>query len=142
MAGSESFYREEPLEVRPARLPAEVYNLAHRLLVRGGAACLFVPIRAIQYLAVIDAEEIIFVDPEAKHLIELAWCAFRPQARAALSEPVDYQIHLYLDKGREILPRLQGEFFKALQTMERRTAPEPSAAPQVLAFPADRTPNK
>ena len=141
---SESFYREDPIEVRAAVLPAELYNLARRLLARGGADCLFVPIRSLQYLAVIDAEEIIFVDREAKHLVELAWRAFRPQARQGLSEPVAYEIHVYLDKGRGILTRLQGEFFKALRDMERRTAPGAREAPQILPFPGgrDRDSNK
>lgn len=140
MANYETFYREDPLEVRPARLPAEIYNLAHRLLVRGGADCLFVPIRAIQYMAVLDAEEIIFVDREAKHLVEIAWRQFRPQARAALSDPVPYEIHLYLDKARETLTRLQDEFFKALKQMDERTAPEHPAGedPPVVPFPGGR----
>lgn len=141
---SESFYREDSIEVRASVLPAELYNLSRLLLARGGADCLFVPIRSIQYLAVIDAEEIIFVDREAKQLVELAWREFRPQARQCLTEPVAYEIHLYLDKGREILPRLQGEFFKALREMEQRTAPGTRDAPQILPFPGarDRDSNK
>lgn len=135
---SESFYREDPIEVHASALPAELYNLTRRLLARGGAGCLFVPIRSMQYLAVIDAEEIIFVDREAKHLVELAWRGFRPQARERLTEPVAYEIHLYLDKGRGIQARLQGEFFKALRDMERRTAPGARTTPQILPFPGSR----
>lgn len=141
MAGYESFYRDDPLEIRPAQLPAELYNLAHRLFVRSGADCLFVPIRNLQYLAVIDAEEIIFVDREAKHLVELAWRAFRPQARAALTDPVPYEIHIYLAKARQILLRLQGEFFKALVQLEQRAEPGPAAGGAVspiLPFPGGR----
>ncbi|HWS03971.1 MAG TPA: hypothetical protein VN448_11350 [Gammaproteobacteria bacterium] len=134
MAGYESFYREDPLEVRPAQLPAAHYNLAHRLLV-GGGQCLFVPIRSIQYLAVIDAEEIIFVDREAKHLVELAWRHFRPQARSGLGEPVPYEIHLYRDKAQQILPRLQDEFFKALNELDRRTATGKGNDESILRFP-------
>lgn len=137
MAGYESFYREDPLEVRPAQLPAVLYNLAHRLLVKSGGSCLFVPIRGIQYLAVIDAEEIIFVDREARHLVELAWRHFRPQARAGLSESVPYEIHLYLDKARQTLPRLQGEFFKALELVERRSAGGQSGDSSILPFPGN-----
>ena len=135
MAGYESFYREDPLEIRPAQLPAEVYNLAHRLLVKCGGNCLFVPIRGIQYLAVIDAEEIIFVDREAKHLVELAWRHFRPQSRAGLGDPVPYEIHLYLDKARLTLPRLQGEFFKALAQVEERSAGGRGGDSRILPFP-------
>ncbi|MBI5040828.1 MAG: hypothetical protein HZB57_06425 [Gammaproteobacteria bacterium] len=135
MAGYESFYREDPLEIRPAQLPAEVYNLAHRLLVRSGGSCLFVPVRGIQFLAVIDAEEIIFVDREAKHLVELAWRHFRPQARAGLGEPVPYEIHLYLAKARLTLPRLQGEFFKALALIEQRLEDGRGDGSRILPFP-------
>lgn len=135
MAGYESFYREDPLEVRPAQLPAELYNLAHRLLVKSGGDCLFVPIRSIQYLAVIDAEEIIFVDREAKHLVELAWRHFRPQARTGLGEPVPYELHLYLAKARQILARLQGEFFKAMEQMEQRSLVGGARDTSVLPFP-------
>ena len=140
MAGYESFYREAPIEIRPAQLPADLYNLAHRLLVRGGADCLFVPIRSIQYLAVIDPEEIIFVDREAKHLVELAWRTFRPQARAALTDPVSYEQHLYLDKARATLVSLQGEFLKALSLMDERTAATGRSPgdTQVLPFPGGR----
>jgi len=135
MAGYETFYREDPLEVRPAQLPAAHYNLAHRLLVGSGGQCLFVPIRSIQYLAVIDAEEIIFVDREAKHLVELAWRHFRPQARSGLSEPVSYEIHLYLVKAQQILPRLQDEFLKALNELDRRTATGKGDDASILTFP-------
>ncbi|MFA7387923.1 MAG: hypothetical protein WCZ87_09710 [Thiohalobacteraceae bacterium] len=140
MAGDERFYRDVPIEVRPARLPAELYNLTRRLLARGGADCLFVPIRSIQYMAVIDAEEVIFVDREVKRLIELAWRSFRPQARAALTDPVPYEQHLYLDKARATLVNLQGEFLKALIVMDQRTgaALRSGAGSQVLPFPGGR----
>lgn len=135
MAGYESFYREDPVEVRPRHLPAELYNLAHRLLVKSGESCLFVPIRSIQYLAVIDAEEIIFVDREAKHLVELAWRAFRPQDRAGLADPVAYEIHLYIKKGQLILPRLQDEFFAALRQLEHRAVVGKPSESSILPFP-------
>ena len=139
MAGYETFYREDPIEVRPAQLPAAVYNAAHRLLAQTGDGCVFVPIRSMQYLAVIDAEEIIFVDREARHLVELAWRAFRPQARSGLLDPVPYEIHLYLTKARESLLRLQGEFAKALDLLDERRAgsrqPDQSSGPVILPFP-------
>lgn len=139
MAGYETFYREAPLEVRPAQLPAALYNAAHTLLARTREGCVFVPIRSMQYLAVLDAEEIIFVDREARHLVELAWRNFRPQARSGLWEPVPYEIHLYLSKARDNLARLQGEFAKALeQIIERTTRARPAAeSPEtsVLPFP-------
>ena len=120
MNGFETFFRDEPIEARELTLPARTYNLAHVALQRSGRDCLFVPIRSMQFMAVIDAEEIIFVDIEAKHLVEVAWTHFRPQARAALDAPVPYRVEIYLDKGRESARRLQGEFAKALEEMEKR----------------------
>lgn len=135
MAGYESFYREDPIEVRPAQLPASIYNAAHRLLSQQPGDCVFVPIRSMQYLAVVDAEEIIFVDREARHLVELAWRSFRPQARSGLLEPVAYEIHLYLDKARESAARLQGEFAKALeQLLERNSSVDQGGGTRILPF--------
>ena len=87
-----------------------------------------------RYEVVIDDEEIIFVDREARHLVELAWRAFRPQARSGLLEPVPYEIHLYLAKARESLTRLQGDFAKALEQLEQRVQPPADAGPRILPF--------
>lgn len=144
MAGYETFYREDPIEVQHKRLPADIYNRTHRLLARSDVGCVFVPIRSLQYLAVIDTEEIIFVDREAKHLVELAWRAFRPQTRTGLDQPVPYELHIYLKKAFEVLPRLQGEFLKAVEQMEQRdtAAQGDGEAGRILPFPPDRSDNK
>ena len=140
----ETFYREEPIEVRASRLPANIYNLSRRLLTRSDTGCVFVPIRTLQYLAVIDTEEIIFVDREAKHLVELAWRQFRPQEREALTDPVPYQLHIYLKKAFEILPRLQTELHKALQQIEERcqTGSTDVDEGRIVPFPTDRKTDK
>lgn len=142
MADYETFYRDAPLEVRSAKLPATIYNLAYRLLKRGDADCLFVPVRTIQYLAVLDSDEIIFVDREAKHLVEFAWRKFRPQVRSDLSDPVPYDIFIYRDKAHITLAYIQDEFHKALMRMDERTAAgcQNAAVTPILPFP--RGPNK
>jgi hypothetical protein len=132
MIVEETFYR--PAEVaRAARtLPAATYNLAHGLLARGGS-CVFVPIRSMQYLAVLDAEEFIFVDREGGRRIEIAWQRFRPQARTALDEPVAYEAVYYSATGEQTMARLQGEFHKALAQLEHRV---PAHAPaRVIKLP-------
>lgn len=144
MAGYETFYREEPIEVRSTRLPATLYNQVHTLLAQSQTGCVFVPIRSIQYMAVIDAEEIIFVDREAKHLVEVAWRSFRPQARTALDEPVPYEVHIYLKKAFEVMSHLQGAFQQALQQIDERHRADRAhdASAEVLPFQVDRPPNK
>src|SRR3569832_811852 len=98
----ERFYREQEIARLPAFLPAATYNLAHTLLARAGK-CLFVPIRSLQYLAVLDAEEFFFVDGQNKAWVELAWQHFHPQARASLDERVPFEVVHSQRAQREII---------------------------------------
>jgi len=122
----ERFYREQEIARVPGFLPAATYNLAHTLLARAGK-CLFVPIRNLQYMAVLDAEEYIFVDSQNKAWVELAWQHFRPQVRAALNERVPFEIVYYLPQAAETMKRLAGEFHLALQTLAERDLPRQDA---------------
>jgi len=115
----ERFYREQEIERLPAFLPAVTYNLAHTLLTRAGK-CLFVPIRSMQYMAVLDPEEFIFVDSQNKAWVELAWQHFRPQARTALDERVPFELVYYAPQAAETMKRLPGEFHQALQQLASR----------------------
>jgi len=120
MIVEETFYRPAELDRETRTLPADLYNLAHVLLARAANGCLFVPIRSMQILAVLDAEEFIFVDREKGRMIDLAWQRFRAGERAALDEPVAYEVVYYAANGRETMRRLQGEFRKALQSLQGR----------------------
>lgn len=123
----ESFYRDEELSREPCTLPAATYNLAHTLLAQSGQGCLFVPIRSMQYMAVIDHEEIIFVDREGARMIELAWQGFNPKARTSLDEPVPFELVYYMEKGRETMKRLAREFYQALtQLAQKRSFSSPA----------------
>jgi hypothetical protein len=123
----ERFYREQEIARLPAFLPAVTYNLAHTLLTHAGK-CLFVPIRSMQYMAVLDAEEFIFVDSQNKAWIELAWQHFRPQARTSLDERVPFEVVHYLPQAADTMKRLPGEFHHALQLLAGRDRPDTSAA--------------
>jgi len=122
----ERFYREQEIVRLPAFLSAATYNLAHTLLARAGK-CLFVPIRSMQYMAVLDGEEFIFVDSQNKAWVELAWQHFRPQARSALDEPVPIEIVHYQPQAAETMKRLPAEFHKALQLLAERDLPREDA---------------
>ena len=121
MIVEETFYRPAELFREARTLPAEIYNLAHRLLKRAATGCLFVPLRGLQFLAVLDADEIIFVDREGRRLIELAWQRFVPQMRQSLEDPVPYEVVYYSPAAIEIMRRVQGEFHKALRELEQKT---------------------
>jgi hypothetical protein len=133
----ERFYREEEIARLPAFLPAATYNLAHTLLTHAGN-CLFVPIRSLQYMAVLDAEEFIFVDSQNKAWIELAWQNFRPQARASLDERVPFEIVHYLPQAAETMKRLPSEFHQALLLLAERQKPD-SPATVLALHPGQRT---
>jgi hypothetical protein len=128
MITEETFYRppETGREVR--QLPAPLYNLAHLLLAQSETGCVFVPIRSMQYMAVLDAEECIFVHREGRRMIELAWRNFRPGARTALTEAVAYDLVYYSPSGSATMARLQGEFYLALQALEKKQSPPPKPA--------------
>ncbi len=121
-----SLYRGDEILREPRNLPALTYNLAHTLLTRANG-CVFVPIRTMQYLAIVDAEEVVFVDREASRLVQLAWQHFRPQARTALDERVPYEAVYYMPDARQVMVRLQAEFPRALHLLAERNRPEEEA---------------
>ena len=132
-----TLYREDPILRETRHLPAEVYNLARLLLARSiessGKSCVFVSIRSMQYLAVIDAEEIVFVDREHPSEAQLAWQAFHRRERSALDERVEFEAAFYTQPSLDIMPRLMSEFPKAMQAMADKERVGVPAA--VLAFP-------
>lgn len=131
-----TLYREEPILRETRHLPADVYNLAHLLLVRSGKPCVFVPIRSMQYLAVIDREEIVFVDRELPSRVQIAWQAFHRQERNALDERIGFDAAFYTPESLQIMARLMSEFPKAMQDMAGKERIEAPAA--VLPFPGKR----
>lgn len=133
----ETFYRPPELAHEARTMPAETYNLAHLLLSRASTGSVFVPIRSMQYLAVVDREEFIFVDREGGRSIDIAWRRIDPTARAALDAPVPYEAVFYALSAAETMKRLQGEFQKALQLMQDRQ-PAPASA---RIIPLGRTPS-
>lgn len=120
MIVQETFYRREETGRELRSLPAGTYNQAHLLLSRASEGCVFVPIRSMQFLAVLDREEFIFVDREQRRWVEIAWQHFRPGERSSLDEPVPYEAVYYSPEAHDTMKRLQGEFLKALTDLQGR----------------------
>ena len=127
-----TLYREAPILRETTHLPASVYNQARLLLAKSGKPCVFVSIRSMQYLAVIDAEEIAFVYREYPSQVQLAWQDFQRNERQALDERIEFTVSFYTDESRAVQNRLMSEFPKAMQVMAGRAKPAASAA--VLPF--------
>jgi len=120
-------YRDTELCREPRLLPALTYNTAHLLLEHSKEGVVFVPIRGMQYLAVIDHEEIIFLDSEHKSWVEIAWQNFLPQQRSALTEPVPYEAVYYTPDTRKTMKRLLVEFPPALKALAAKDSPSTAA---------------
>lgn len=131
---AESFEREQARARIDSTLPAATYNLTRILLAASKTGCVFVPIRSMQYLAVVDQAEIIFVDSQYKRWVEVAWQCFKPQAREALDQPVAYQAVFYTAAAGDVHLRLQREFHAALNLLDSRR--QPPAPAHVLNLPA------
>lgn len=131
-------YRDHELAREHRSLPAVTYNLAHTLLARSDTGCVFVPIRSMQYLAILDAEEFVFLDGERKCWIDIAWQNFRPQVRASLEDPVPYQAVYYHPDAVQLMSRLQGELPRALKLLADKGRFDGSA--KVFKFPASAHP--
>lgn len=127
-------FRNPEVSREPGQLAAATYNLAHTLLSRSTTGNLFIPIRAMQYLAILDEEELVFLDGEHKCWIDVAWRHFRPQARDSLADPVAYEAVYYHDDAKNIALRLQAELPRALQVLARKSTIDGPA--RVLKFPA------
>ncbi|BCK86711.1 hypothetical protein MIZ01_0477 [Sideroxyarcus emersonii] len=127
-------YRDPELARESRSLPAAIYNLAHTLLARSTGGCVFVPIRAMQYLAILDAEEFVFIDGARKCWVDIAWRDFHPQSRNALDQPVPYQALYYRPDSAQLMSRLQAELPRALHEVAGKERMDGPA--RVLKFPA------
>ncbi len=110
-------YRDAEVARDSRYLPAETYNLAVILLAGCPTGHLFVPIRSMQYMAIVDATEFIFIDIQRKCWIDIAWLNFRSRARTALDQPVEYEAAYYRDDLSVVMSRLQTEFPRALEAL-------------------------
>lgn len=124
----ETFYRGQEIARTRRSMPARTYNLSRILLARSPDAFVFVPIRSMQYLAIVEAGEFNFLHREARREIELSWQNFAPGERSGLDQPVPFDVVFYAPDAASTMLRLQGEFLKAMELMEARSAPAGTGA--------------
>ena len=128
-------YRNQEVSHESRQIPAAVYNLAITLLARSDSGNLFVPIRAMQYLAIMDTEEFVFLDGERKCWVEIAWRNFRLQVRVSLAEPVIYDAVYYTPDATQLMARLQRELYLALQQLAAKAHQQGTAKVIKLTVP-------
>ena len=129
-ARHEIFFRPPQLACERLTIPARLYNLCRLVLARCDEPHLFVPVRSLQIMAVIDAEEVIFVDSmayavqdgEGGKLICLAWCLRPAAGRDDLAPPAPVELRYYREDARQLHGRLVGEFAQELERLLARAS--------------------
>ncbi len=130
----ETFFRPPEVSRLASSLPASLYNGLHLLLARTPTDCVFVPLRGLQYQAVVTREEVIFVDSQGGYahqdgqggrLIRVAWQSEPPQRRLSLSEPVPCDLVFYARGLKELQWRLMSEIRPAVAQLLERQRPFP-----------------
>jgi hypothetical protein len=125
---TETFFLPAEVDRRLWSTPAEIYNLCKSLFNRSLTGNVFVPIRSMQFLAVIDKNEIVFVDSqsyavsenEGGRVILVAWQFKESNERDALTDPVPCEVVFYEKEGCDTQLRLVAEFRKSMELMDQR----------------------
>jgi hypothetical protein len=142
---TETFFRPAETARERVNIPAALFNRCQLALNHSETRHVFIPIRSMQYQAIIDESEIIFVDNQGYavsegqggRLIMLAWDIALRSPRDSLTAPVPIEIIYYNSDGHEIHRRLMGEFPKALDRYEairKETGGEKNLTASVLPF--------
>ena len=125
---TETFFLPDEVERKDWLVPAEIYNLHHAFHTRCETGHVFVPIRSLQFMAVLDKNEIVFVDSqsyavskdEGGRLILIAWKFAASHDRDALTDPTPCEVVFYDKKNSDLQLRLISEFREAMQLMDQR----------------------
>lgn len=122
------FFLPKQFLTTASKLRSETYNLAHTLLNRTDSDHVFVPIRSLQYLAVIDGNDFWFVDSQAYavsdneggRMITISWHPDTMIHRESLEDNIPMKINFYDQDMQAIQVRLCREFYEAMQLMDQR----------------------
>jgi len=124
-----SFFTPDEFLCFEYRLPSKTYNLAHVLLNRSEADHVFIPIRCLQYLVIVEQNAFWFIDSlayavrdnEGGRLVRISWHpVIAPSERKALDQHMDCRVNFYGDDMKEIQTRLNGEFYKGMLQIDQR----------------------
>jgi hypothetical protein len=124
----QTFILPDQFAQKTSTIRADAYNLAHTLLKRTDSHYVFVPIRSMLYLAIIEAHDIWFVDSQAYavkdneggRLITVSWHDDPAIARSALNENMALRVVYYQQDRSDIQGRLNQEFYQAMLLMDQR----------------------
>ena len=126
---TQSFFTPDMFFCQQTRLLSQTYNLAHILLKRSQSNHLFIPLRSLQYLAIIEKNTFWFVDSlayavrgdEGGRLIRISWHPLIGlNQREGRNQKMDCGVVFYGDDMHEIQSRLNHEFHQSMQLIDQR----------------------
>lgn len=143
----ETFLRPAEQSRESTELPAVLIDNLRRLLARHrsqhGQGNLFIPIRRMQYQAIVEEDEIVFVDGQGGYahqdgvggrLIQIAWHPQPMRERTALTGPVPCDVCYYALNLQDIQRRLVTELGPVLARYQERDRPPTAGDCQVIPF--------
>jgi len=145
---TQSFFTPDEFLYQQTRLASQAYNLAHTLLKRSQSSHLFIPIRSLQYLAIIEMDTFWFVDSlayatrgdEGGRLIRISWSPIvAANQREALTQHMDCRTIFYGGDMQEIQNRLNGEFYQAMLQIDQRHRDTMNTSCNVSILPLRQT---
>jgi hypothetical protein len=124
----ETFFRPPPVACERLTIPAALYNACRLALSRCDYETVFVPVRSMQILAVIEPGEVFFVDSlayamqdgEGGKLVCLSWSFIWLDGRSDLSAPAPIEMLYYREDARQLHGRLVGELQAGLDRLQER----------------------
>ena len=125
---TETFFLPKEVDRKDWSVAANIYNLYHSLQKRSQTGHVFVPIRSLQFMAVLDKNEIIFVDSqsyatsenEGGRLILIAWKFALSHDRDALTDSMPCEVVFYEKSNNDLQLRLVSEFRVAMELLDQR----------------------
>jgi hypothetical protein len=141
---TETFFLPDEAERNEWTVPADIYNLYRSLQGRSITGHVFVPVRSMQFMAVLDKNEIVFVDSqsyavskdEGGRLILIAWKFPQSHDRSSLADPVPCEVVFYRKKDNDTQLRLISEFRQAMELLDQRYRDEqlPEEGAKILSL--------
>ena len=126
---TQSFFTPDEFLCEQSRMLSQTYNLAHVLLNRSQSDHIFIPIRSMQYLAIIENNVFWFVDSlayavrgdEGGRIIRVSWHPVNNASeRESLTQNMDCRVVFYGGDMHDIQNRLSVEFYKSMQLVDQR----------------------
>ena len=125
---TQSFFKPDEFSCQDSTILANCYNLAHILLKRSRSDHLFVALRSLQYLAIVEDNSFWFVDSmayavrgdEGGRLIRVSWHPTKTaNERKSLTEHMGCRVIFYGGDMKEVQTRLTTEFYKELLLIDQ-----------------------